>query len=181
LREMSLHILDLIENSIRAGATVIAVAVEEEPEKDILSIAVEDNGPGLAVAADTALDPFFTTKEGKKTGLGLSLLKFRTEQADGCFRLERSCLGGLAVRATVPLSHVDRSPLGDLAATLASVVCTSPGVELRSRLRVGSREWCVSTADIMRGLPVGGRSEIAVARCMKERIAEGLTALHVRE
>ena len=181
MREISLHILDLIENSIRAGATVIAVAVEEEPERDLLCIVVEDNGPGLPVPADTAADPFFTTKEGKKTGLGLSLLKFRTEQAGGSFRIEGSALGGLAVRATMPLSNVDRSPLGDLAATLASVVCTNPEVELRSRLRVGSREWSVSTVDIMRGMPVGARSEIAVARRMKERVAEGLSALHVSD
>jgi len=181
LRELSLHILDLIENAVRAGATVIAVSVEEEPDADLLVISVEDDGPGLAVEADIAADPFFTTKEGKKTGLGLSLLKFRAEQSGGCFRLERSCLGGLAVRASMPLSHVDRSPLGDLAATLASVVCTNPDIELRSRLRVGAREWAVSTADIARTLPVGGRGPMAVARRMRERITEGLTALHVTE
>jgi hypothetical protein len=179
LREISLHILDLIENAIRAGATVIAVAVEEEPDRDMMCVVVEDNGPGLTVPAEIAADPFFTTKEGKSMGLGLSLLKFRTEQAGGSFRMERSCLGGVAVRAVMPLSNVDRSPLGDLAATLASVVCTSPGIELRSRLRVGEREWRVSTAEIVRALPVGARSEIAVARRVKERIAEGLSALHV--
>jgi len=181
LREMSLHILDLIENAIRAGASVIAIAVEEDPARDRLSIDVEDNGPGLPVAVETAVDPFFTTKEGKKTGLGLSLLKFRAEQAGGTFRMERACLGGLAVRAVLPLSHVDRSPLGDLAATLASVVCTSPDVELRCRLRVGDQEWRVSTADIQRCLPVGSRSQIAVARRMRERIAEGMSALHVAQ
>jgi hypothetical protein len=181
LREMSLHILDLIENAIRAGAAVVAIAVEEDPETDQLCIGVEDNGPGLPVSPDTAVDPFFTTKEGKKTGLGLSLLKFRAEQAGGTFRLERACLGGVAVRATLPLSHVDRSPLGDLAGTLASVVCTSPEVELRCRLRVGDREWRVSTEDIARGLPVGGRSQIAVARRMRERIEEGLQTLHVSQ
>jgi hypothetical protein len=181
LRELALHILDLIENAIRAGATLISVAVEEEPDRDLLCISVEDNGPGLAVPAETAVDPFYTTKEGKKTGLGLSLLKFRAEQAGGCFRLERSPLGGLAARATMPMSNVDRSPLGDLAATLASVVCTNPEVELRSRLRVGSREWQVSTADIVSSLPIGGRSQIAIARRMKERITEGLSALHVSE
>ena len=181
MREIALHILDLIENSIRAGATVISVAVEEEPDQDLLLLSVEDNGPGLGVSGETAADPFFTTKGGKKTGLGLSMLKFRAEQAGGSFRLESSSLGGLAVRAAMPLSHVDRSPLGDLAATLASVVCTNPDVELRSCLRVGSREWRVSTADIARALPVGGRSEIAVARRMRERIAEGLSALHVTD
>jgi hypothetical protein len=181
LREIALHVLDLIENSIRAGAAVISVAVEEEPGQDSLQVSVEDDGPGLGVAEETAVDPFFTTKEGKKTGLGLSLLKFRAEQAGGWFRVEKSPLGGLAVRASMPMSHVDRSPLGDLAATLASVVCTNPDIELRSRLRVGDREWAVSTADIARTLPVGGRGPIAVARRMRERITEGLAALHVTE
>jgi len=59
------------------------------------------------------------------------------------------------------------------------VVCTSPEVELRCRLRVGEQEWRVSTADIERRLPVGSRSQIAVARQMRERIAEGLAALRV--
>jgi sensor histidine kinase regulating citrate/malate metabolism len=181
LREIALHVLDLIENSIRAGAAVISVSVEEDPRNDTLQVSVEDDGPGLGVPGETAVDPFFTTKEGKKTGLGLSMLKFRSEQSGGWFRMERSPLGGLAVRASMPLSHVDRSPLGDLAATIASVVCTNPEIELRSRLRVGDREWAVSTADIARTLPVGGRGPIAVARRMKERITEGLAALHVTE
>jgi len=179
LREISLHVLDLVENSIRAGATVISVSLEEEPVEDSMTVSVEDNGPGLAVPGDTAVDPFFTTKEGKKTGLGLSLLKFRAEQAGGSFQLGTSPLGGLSVRARIPLSSVDRSPLGDLAGTLASVVCTNPGVELRSRLRVADREWRVSSADIARGLPAGQRGEISLARRMREKIAEGLNALKV--
>ena len=181
MRELALHVLDLIENAIRAGATVIAVAVEEDPGQDQLLIAVEDNGPGLGVSAERAVDPFYTTKEAKSIGLGLSLMKFRAEQAGGSFRLETSALGGLAARAAMPLSAVDRSPLGDLAATLASIVCTNPDVELRTRLRVGSREWRVSTAEIERSMPAGFRSEITMARLMRERITEGLSALQVKE
>jgi hypothetical protein len=179
LRELSLHLLDLVENAIRAGATTIAVGVEEEPDRDLMVLSVEDDGPGLPVSAETATDPFFTTKEGKKTGLGLSLLKFRAEQSGGRFRLARSALGGLEVRAELPLSSVDRSPLGDLAATLASVVCTNPEVDLRSRLRVGDRRWEVSSAEISRTLPSGSLGAIALARRMKERILEGLSDLHV--
>jgi anti-sigma regulatory factor (Ser/Thr protein kinase) len=181
LRELSLHILDLIENSIRAEATEIEVLVEEQPEQDLLTIVVEDNGAGLAVGADEATDPFYTTKEGKKTGLGLSLFRFRVEQAGGEMRMERSALGGLAVRAAMKLTHVDRSPLGDLASTVASVVCTNPGVELRARLRVGGREMSVSSTEVARGIPFGSRTEIAVARVMKTRITEGLEALHATE
>jgi hypothetical protein len=179
LRELSLHILDLIENAIRAGAGRIAVCVDQQPWDNLLSISVEDDGPGLPVPAHTALDPFFTTKEGKKTGLGLSLFRFRVEQAGGEMRLERSALGGLAVRSTMRLGHVDRSPLGDLASTLASVACTNPGVELSARLRVGSREVSVSTAEVARALPAGTRGDIAVARQVRQKITEGLQALQL--
>jgi anti-sigma regulatory factor (Ser/Thr protein kinase) len=179
LRELALHVLDLIENAIRAGAARIEVCVDEQPGEDLLFISVEDDGPGLPVSAEAAMDPFFTTKEGKKTGLGLSLFRFRVEQAGGEMKLERSPLGGLAVRARMRLGHVDRSPLGDLASTLASVVCTNPAVELRSRLRVGCRESSVSSTDVARTLPFGKRGEIAVARQMREKITEGLSALRV--
>ena len=179
MREISLHILDLVENSIRAGASVIEVSLEEEPRRDSLTVCVEDDGPGLPVSGETAADPFFTTKEGKSTGLGLSLFKFRTEQAGGSFQISRSSLGGLAVRASMPLSSVDRSPLGDLAGTLASVVCTNPGIELRSRLRVDDREWSVSTADVVRALPAGQHGGISLARRIRERVSEGLAALNV--
>ena len=181
MRELSLHILDLVENAIRAGATKIEVMVEEQPEADHLAIAVEDNGPGLPVDAEKAADPFYTTKEGKKTGLGLSLFRFRVEQAGGRMTIERSALGGLAVRAGMQLDHVDRSPLGDLASTIASVVCTNPGVEIRACLRVAGRELAVNSTEIARGIPFGSRSEIAVARAMRRRITEGLEALHAAE
>jgi hypothetical protein len=180
LREIALHVLDLVENALRAGAGVIQVTVEEQPADDTLRVEVEDDGPGLPVSAEKAVDPFF--REGKRTGLGLPLFKLRVEQAGGTFLLSRSAaLGGCAVRAIMPLSNVDRPPLGDLAATLASVVCTSPGVDLRSRLRVGDREWTASSGELARALPAGTRGELGVARLMRERIAEGLSALHVLE
>ncbi len=170
-----------MENAIRAGATEIEVIVDERPEENILSIAVEDNGPGLPVDPEVASNPFYTTKEGKKTGLGLSLFRFRVEQAGGEMKLERSALGGLAVRARMKHGHVDRSPLGDLASTIASVACTNPDVELRARLRVGGRELTVSSTEAARGVPFGARNGIAMAQAMKQRIKEGLTALHATE
>ena len=83
LRELSLHVLDLVENSLRAGAGVVAVGVEEQPDRDLLAISVEDDGPGLAVLPEQALDPFYTTKEGKRTGLGLSLFRQQVEHGRG--------------------------------------------------------------------------------------------------
>jgi NADH:ubiquinone oxidoreductase subunit E len=177
LREIALHVLDLVENAQRAGAGTIEVTVDEQPLFDLLRVAVDDDGPGLSVSAERAVDPFYTTKEGKATGLGLSLFKFRVEQAGGRFTVGRAALGGCSVKAQMPLTHVDRAPLGDLGGTLASVVCTSPGLELRARLRVGKRELVVSSTEIGRALPAGRRGEIVVARLFREKVREGLEAL----
>jgi len=183
LRELSLHVLDLVENSVRAGAGVVLVAVEEQPDRDLLAISVEDDGPGLAVDPEQALDPFYTTKEGKRTGLGLSLFRQQVELAGGGVELGRSQLGGLAVRARLVLGHVDRYPLGDLAGTLAGVVAANPGIEVRARLAHGGREVTVSSADP--GAPGGttpgrGGAARAAARRLRGRINEGIAALGMR-
>ena len=74
MHDLSLYLLDVLENSARAGAGTVAVTIAADRSADTLTIVVEDDGPGLPVTPDEALDPFFTTKKEKKTGLGLSLL-----------------------------------------------------------------------------------------------------------
>jgi len=179
MREISLHVLDLIENSVRAGATVVSVTVTEARAQNLLRITVEDNGPGLDVPPDRALDPFYTTKSGKRTGLGLSLLRAAAEQAGGALVLTRSALGGAAVVATMRLRHIDRMPLGDLATTLSSVAVTNPQVDVQCRLCVGNRECVVCLSDVVNELPVGQRQGLTVARKLRERIRSCLSELEV--
>ena len=182
MRELALHILDLIENALRAGAGTIAVSVEEDAQADRLVIQVEDDGPGIEAPLERALDPFFSTKPGKKTGLGLSLFRFRLEQAGGRLTLSRSALGGLAVRGEMALGHVDRSPLGDLATTLSTVVASSPQVELRCSLRMGDRDWSSSSRELAEAMAGnGGANPFTLAREVYKNIKEGLAALRIKE
>ena len=201
MRELSLHILDLIENAVTAGASRIAVEITQETAWNLMRIVVEDNGPGLSVSTETAMDPFYTTKEGKKTGLGLSLFRFRIEQTGGELTLDRSTLGGLAVRATLSLVHVDRNPLGDLAATISSVVAANPRLELSLRIRIDDREQVIVSSEVARQLVAPGGSALAartaggpavtgplavahplaVARQMYRKIKAGLEALQIKE
>lgn len=178
--ELSLHILDLIENSIRAGVSMIKVTVAEDPARDVMKIVVEDNGGGLTVPPSIALDPFYTTKNGKRVGLGLSLFRAAAEQAGGKLKVTKSKLGGLAVTATMKLSHIDRSPLGDLAATFSSVVCTNPNIELMCQLRVGKRGCVISVSDVVQELHLGECHGLAVARQVSEKIKTALASLEVR-
>ncbi len=179
MRELSLHILDLIENSIRADASIISVTLREKFNENLLEILVEDNGSGLTVSPDEALDPFYTTKEGKRTGLGLSLFRLAAEQAGGSLDIVRSSLGGVAVRARMQLNTVDRQPLGDFAATLSSIVCTNPHLDLWCRFVTDDGECVVRVSDVAKEVCANERCGLAIARRVSERIRRGMAAIHV--
>jgi hypothetical protein len=184
VRELALHILDLIENSLRAQATEVAVGVEADVAAGVLRIAIEDNGTGLQVPYEAALNPFYTTKTGKRTGLGLSLFKAAAEATGGGLVLGPSALGtgarpGLRVEVTLGLRHVDRSPLGDLGATLSSVVCTNPDVDVRVHLRLGARECRLSSRGLAAELGTGPEDSLAVACALMQRTNAELKATEV--
>jgi anti-sigma regulatory factor (Ser/Thr protein kinase) len=184
LREISLHILDMIENSIEAGASRVVVSVSENTRRDVLELRVEDDGPGLSVPWKLAVDPFYTTKKGKSTGLGLSLLKASAERAGGRLTLARSPLGGLAVKVVMKLRHVDRAPLGDLPGTAAAMVCTHPDLELCFRIKRNKKISAVSSRGARNGSDDPGSQEvdaIAESRRIRKELEEELTAFEVIE
>lgn len=175
--ELSLHILDLLENATRAGATVVYVGIVEDAARNRLEIQVEDNGPGLSAAPEQALDPFYTTKKGKKTGLGLSFFRAAAEQAGGSLNVGESELGGVAVHVCMQLNHVDRAPLGDLAETFRSLVLTHPEIDFCCHVQCAGGETLVRTSEVLAELGPDGASEFAVARAVAERIHAAVTPL----
>ncbi len=153
MHDLSLYLLDILENSVRAGATVIATSIVVERADDALTITVEDDGPGLPVEPEQALDPFFTTKGHKKTGLGLSLFRQAAEAAGGGLEVGRSDeLGGVRVSARMSIVNVDRPPLGDIAASLATMVVTNPAIEFRVRVCDGGDRVSLRGPDVARHL-----------------------------
>ncbi len=133
--ELSLHILDLIENSINAGADEIRIILDIDEEKDYLTLIIEDNGKGFSVDEEQLFDPFYTTKPSKITGMGLSLAKISAEQAGGEVRIGRSeDLGGAKVVLTFVLSHIDRVPMGDLGNSIAGISITNPNINLQLKI-----------------------------------------------
>ena len=153
MHDLSLYLLDIIENSVRAGATRISVDVAADRAADSLAITVEDDGPGLPVTAREALDPFYTTKRGKKTGLGLSLFRQAAEAAGGGLSVGRSAdLGGVAVRAWMGLGNVDRPPLGDVATSILTMVATNPEVDFAVDLADGDERTSLRGSELPRRL-----------------------------
>jgi anti-sigma regulatory factor (Ser/Thr protein kinase) len=176
MREVALHILDLVENAVRAEARVIALTVDVRPAADRLWIVIEDDGPGLPVAPEDAANPFFTTKQGKRTGLGLSLFRAAAEQTGGGLTIGQSPLGGVAVTVEMGLTHVDRSPLGDLAGTLGTVVCANPELDFRFRLKGPEREIEICVTE----LAADARGNVfALAQRLTERVQQELETVSI--
>ena len=123
MQEISLHILDLLENSIAAGADKITLMVKDDPYEDELTLVVTDNGCGMtAEQCKTAVSPFHTARTTRRVGLGLAFLEMAVTQCGGQLRIESHPGGGTEVMATFCHSHPDRQPLGDMASTITSAL-----------------------------------------------------------
>ena len=154
MHDLSLYLLDILENSARAGATRVTVNIVADRAADTLTIAVEDDGPGLPVEPQQALDPFFTTKQNKKTGLGLSLFRQAAEAAGGGLSVGRSAdLGGVVVRAWMSLANVDRPPLGDVATSILTMVATNPQIQFSIAWADGAARLSLRGGELVGQLP----------------------------
>ncbi|MFH1012083.1 MAG: ATP-binding protein [bacterium] len=146
MEDLSLHILDIVENSIDAGARRIQIEICEDSKQDLLSIEIADDGKGMDEGTlKKALDPFFTTKTIRKVGLGLSLFQEAARQANGDLLIQSKVGQGTTLRATFQHSHVDRKPLGDMGKTLMTLLIGHPTIGLRYLHRRDGRDYELDT------------------------------------
>jgi hypothetical protein len=128
MKDLSLHILDIVQNSIRAKATLIRISIEENLEENQLIICISDNGRGMSPEElIRACDPFYTSRTTRKVGLGLSLFKQNAEMTGGSFQIESEPQVGTVVTALFTLNHPDRPIMGDLTGTLLLLICSDDG------------------------------------------------------
>jgi len=149
MEDLSLHVLDIAENAVAAGAQKVDIRIAEDEKNDLLTIEIEDDGSGMdEETLRKATDPFFTTKKGRKVGLGLSLLSQAAKECDGKLEIESQPGQGAIVKATFRRSHVDRKPLGDMAQTLSALIAGHPGVRFTYAYRKGKTKQYVDTAEM---------------------------------
>ncbi len=130
MEDLSLHILDLVENSTAAGATLIEVSIKADVKTDMLMIRIKDNGRGMdPEMASRVQDPFVTTRTTRRVGMGLPLLEQSAREAEGQFELHSRPGEGTLVQATFGYSHIDRKPLGDIASTMVALILGNPEVD----------------------------------------------------
>jgi len=132
MEDLSLHILDVVENSITAGAREVGILIDEDNAENRLSLEITDNGKGMdEEMRSKVLDPFFTTRTTRRVGLGLPLLAEAARQSGGGLELDSAPGRGTTVRAVFQIGHPDLKPLGDVASTLGAILAGRPELELK--------------------------------------------------
>lgn len=123
MKELSLHILDLVENSLKAEADMVEITIIEDTEKDLLSIDIEDDGNGMDKEfLETVDDPFTTTRKTRGVGLGISLTKAAALRCNGSFYIISEKNKGTKITFEFKHSHIDRAPLGNMGETISAIV-----------------------------------------------------------
>ncbi|SMC55557.1 ATP-binding protein [Papillibacter cinnamivorans] len=158
MRELSLHILDIAQNSVTAGAKNISILVDSDTKTDWITIEITDDGKGMSEElVKKVTDPFVTSRTTRKVGLGIPLFKHAAEAAGGDFEI-RSVLGeGTTVTARLRLRHIDRQPMGKLEETMAILIGGSPGVDFSLQMRHDGRGFEIDTRsmrELLGGVPL---------------------------
>ena len=134
MKELSLNILDIAENSVKAGATLTEITVEETADLTVLTI--KDDGCGMTEEiVKSVTNPFYTTRTTRKVGMGIPLLKLAAEQTGGSLKIESRCERdypdnhGTAVRAEFHKNHIDMTPLGDVISSIVTLIQGHPDTD----------------------------------------------------
>ena len=148
MNELSLYILDLVQNSIEAGASLVKIKIAEDLKEDLFTITIEDNGRGIPQdVIDKVTDPFYTTRKTRKVGLGLSLAKQLAMDCEGSFTIER-LEKGTKIVLKMKHSHIDRPPLGNITETLLALITGAPDVNFKFCYKKDRNEFIFDTRSI---------------------------------
>lgn len=175
MRELSLHLLDIAENSIAAGAKNITIQVIEDTHKDLLQMSVKDDGRGMdQETVQKVIDPFYTSRTTRKVGLGIPLLKEAAEACNGNLVI-RSTIGiGTTLEVWFQRSHIDRMPLGDLASTMLNLQVTNPDIHWIFDYRFDDHEFLYDDTLIKAELEGVSLTEPPVLNCLREMLESGI-------
>ena len=168
MEDLSLHILDIVENSVAAQASKIEITLVEDKKKDLLSVEVIDNGIGMDEETQKkALDPFFTSKKVRRFGLGLSLLSESAKAANGHLSIKSEKGKGTKIRADFQYSHIDRKPLGDIGQTIITLVIGNPDIDIIYVHKKDGHEYSLDTRKIkarLKDIPINSPDGIRMTK-----------------
>ncbi len=179
MREISLHILDAVQNSIEADANKIYIKIREDFDQDKLIIEIEDNGKGMTPEfLKDVLDPFKTTRKTRHVGLGLPLFSVAAKNCNGDFKIDSKKEKGTKITATFKHSHIDRAPLGDMVSTILAILCSDKEIDLFYHHQVNNKKFEFNTQKIKKILGNISLTNINVIKLLKSYLKYNFEELY---
>ena len=149
MRELSLNVLDIAQNSISANAALIEIELIEDTGANDLMIGIYDNGKGMTPEpVENVRDPFFTTRTTRKVGMGIPLFRFAAEMTGGKLEIDSEVGVGTKVKAYFKTDHLDFTPIGDMASTMISLITMNLNIDFVYRRRIDEKEFTVDTRQL---------------------------------
>jgi hypothetical protein len=172
--ELSLNILDIVQNSISAKASLIYITVDENPQKDTLTVIIKDNGRGMSQETlKTVTDPFYTTRTTRKVGLGVPFFKMSAEMSGGSFDIQSSVGKGTTVCGVFGLTNIDRMPLGDINGTISALIYCNPSIDFVYKRIKSQKSFTLDTREIRKVLGDVPLNANEVTLWIKDFLREG--------
>lgn len=178
MKELSLHILDIAQNSVHAGASLVQIVIEEHSAADTLCITVTDDGCGMDEAfLQRVRDPFTTTRTTRKVGMGIPLFEAAATACGGGLEIQSQPGKGTVVCARFIRSHIDRAPVGDMPGTMCVLVSGSPQIDFVYTHRIDTSSFTFDTREIRTVLGEVPPDTPEVIAWIQAYIREGLDTL----
>ena len=182
MKELSLNILDIAENSVSAKATLVEISVFESIVNNKIIITIKDNGCGMSEEfLKTVTDPFSTTRKTRKVGMGISLLKFIAEQSNGSFEITSELGKGTTVTAIFERNNIDRPPLGDIGQTISTLASCNLDICFTYLHKFEGKSFTFSTKEVIEAIPDVPLNTPEVILWMQEYINEGIENISSRD
>lgn len=178
MKELSLHILDIVQNSIRANASEIIINISESIKRNEIFIEIKDNGSGIPKEMlATITDPFTTSRKTRKVGLGLSLLRHHAELAGGFLKISSKPGKGTKIKAVFVKNHINLQPMGDIAGVVKLLLAANPGIEFIYKHSTHKGIFRFSSAEARKTLEIENFNNFYLLEQLKSLINENLVEI----
>jgi len=179
MKELSMHILDIAMNSVKAEANLIEIKIEESIKNNIIKITIKDNGNGMSEEVlKHVTNPFYTTRTTRKVGLGIPMFKETCERCNGYLKINSELGIGTTVECALERNNIDRAPIGNIGDTIMVIINSLNNCELVFSHEVDGNKFQVSTIQIKEILDNVNINDSNVMLWLKDYVNENIKDLY---
>lgn len=175
MKELSMHVLDIASNSVRAEAKHITITINEDIKGNRFVFKIEDDGKGIPPEMlEQIRNPFTTSRKLRNVGLGIPLLNDNCLLCDGYLTITSVVGEGTVLESMMAYDHIDRPPMGDIASTMCGLISSNESIEIKYVHFYNGNEFDIATSEIKEALDDVALTEIPVIQWLRNFIKENI-------